>query len=574
VTAGVLAAGLRRSFLAALLPLALVWFGGLEYRGLFHPDEGRYAEIPREMLASGDWVTPRLNNLKYFEKPPLQYWATALALAAFGEDEWSARLWPAVTGFLGILLLAFAGNRTGPPGSGYVAGLVLASSVGYFVASQYLTLDMGLTFFLCAAMCAMLMALRGLAPLPGRRAWMLLAWTGMACAVLSKGLVGIVLPGAAVLAYVLLQRDWHLLRRLEWKWGGALFALIVLPWHLLAQWRNPEFFHFYIVHEHLERFLLPGHGRPGAWWYFILILLLAMIPWTIVLPGAIRRSLAARVPVPEFDVDRFLLLWVGVILLFFSASSSKLPAYIVPALPALALLVGRDAVRHGGPEAKWPGLFLAFCGAATLAIGLPALTRAKVIDDLVYAYFPWFAAGAGVFVAGGLTAWGLRHALGARSLLGLAFSAIAGVQFILSGLHQVDENYSTERFVEQMLGEHNTFAPDVPFYSVGFFDESLPYYLGRTLTLVSYRGELAPGIVAEPGKYVESLDEFERRWVDTKEAYAAMQPRQYAAFRSQGLPMRVLAIDSRRVIVSRDRPDPPLRTKKAGRLISHLHLPT
>jgi len=89
-----------------------MWFGGLEYRGLFQPDEGRYAEISREMLASGDWITPRLNGLKYFEKPPLQYWATAVSFALFGEDEWTARLWTAVTGFLGLLLVVFAGNRS------------------------------------------------------------------------------------------------------------------------------------------------------------------------------------------------------------------------------------------------------------------------------------------------------------------------------------------------------------------------------------------------------------------------------------------------------------------------------
>ncbi len=568
-----LTSGLRRGFLVALLPLALVWFGGLEYRGLFQPDEARYAEIPREMLVSGDWVTPRLNDLKYFEKPPLQYWATALALAAFGEDEWSARLWPAVTGFLGVLLLVFSGNRTGPPGSGYAAGLVLMSSIGYFIAGQYLTLDMGLTFFLCATMCAFLLAVREALPLRSSRAWMLLAWASMACAVLSKGLVGVVLPGAALLAYILLQRDWSLLRHLEWKWGFALFALIVLPWHLLVQWRNPEFLQFYLVQEHFERYLLPGHNRPGPWWYFVPILLLAMMPWVVTLPGAIRRSLATRDPGRALlDVDRFLLVWVAVILLFFSLSSSKLPGYVVPAMPALALLIGRDVMRRGGFDTTWPGLVLAFAGAAALAFALPALTRAKVIDDLIYAYFPWFVAGAALFVAGGLIAWRMRAAVGARSVIVLAFACIAGAQIMLSGLHQVDEHYSTERLVEQLLGENHEFAPEAPFYSVGFFDESLPFYLGRTLTLVSYRGELGPGIAAEPGKYVESLEEFERRWIETSEAYAAMKPEQYAAFRARGLPMRVFAVDPRRVVVSRDQGDPPLRAKKAGGLLSLMHL--
>jgi 4-amino-4-deoxy-L-arabinose transferase-like glycosyltransferase len=542
----------RRAFLIALVPLALAWFGGLEYRGLFQPDEGRYAEIPREMLASGDWVTPRLNDLKYFEKPPLQYWATALALAAFGRDEWSARLWPAVSGFCCVLLVAFAGNRVGPPGSGFIAGLVLASCIGFFMAGQYLTLDMGLAFFLCAALCAFLLARR-----EDSRAWMLLAWAAMAGAVLSKGLVGLVLPGAALLAHALVQRDASMLRRLEWIRGGALFALLTLPWHLLVQWRNPEFFRIYVLQEHLGRYFLPGHHRPGPWWYLAVILLLAMIPWAALLPGAVRRSVAARAR--DFDVERFLLVFAAVVLLFFSASSSKLPAYIIPAIPPLSLLLGRDIARRGALDAAWPGLLLALGGASALAFGLPAIAGSKMVGDPVYDYFPWFIAGTMLFAAGGLIAWGLRRGTGAGPALVLVFASIGGTQALLLGLHQLDAHYSTERLVEQMLGDDPEFRSSAPFYSVGYFDPSLPFYLDRTLTLVGYRGELGPGIAAEPGKYVASLPEFERRWRSASEAYAAMQPEQYAAFRAAGLPMRVLALDARRVIVARAHADPPPR---------------
>jgi 4-amino-4-deoxy-L-arabinose transferase-like glycosyltransferase len=562
--------GRRRTWLLALVLLALLWFGALETRGLFQPDEGRYAEIAREMLASGDWVTPRLNDLKYFEKPPLQYWATALSLAAFGRDEWSARLWPAVTGFLGILVLVFAGNRTGPVGAGTIAGMVLASAVGYFLAGQYLTLDMGLTFFLCAALCAFLLAQHA-PPAPARR-WMLVVWAAMACAVLTKGLVGIVLPGAALFAYALLQRDWALLRRMEWGRGGALFALIALPWHLLVQWRNPDFFRFYILNEHFARYLLSEHHRPGPWWYFIVVLGLALIPWVVLLPGVFRRLPAARRGAGAFDVDRFLLVWAATILLFFSASASKLPGYIIPALPAIALLIGRDVARRGRLDAARPGLVLALAGAAVLAFGLPALGRTHVLDDVLYAYFPWLTLGALALVAGGFVAWALRGTAGLRPALALAFASVAGSQLILTGLHQLDTQYSTERFAERLLGDEEDFSSAPPFYSVGFFDDSLPFYLGRTLTLVDYRGELGPGIAAEPQKYVDSLAEFERRWLAAPEAYAVMRPEQYAGLRARRLPMRVLAMDPRRVVVSRDQEIPPLRARKPGALASLLRL--
>jgi hypothetical protein len=128
----------------------------------------------------------------------------------------------------------------------------------------------------------------------------------------------------------------------------------------------------------------------------------------------------------------------------------------------------------------------------------------------------------------------------------------------------MDDRFSAETFAEQLLGDDFAFAPGAPFYSIGFFDESLSFYLGRTFTLVAYKGELGPGVEAEPGKYVESLEEFKRRWVASAEAYAAMTPQQYAAFRAEALPMRVLSSDPRRVVVSRSREDPPLRARDRG----------
>jgi len=285
----------------------VLWFGTLNYRGLFIPDEGRYAEIPREMLSSGDWVTPRLDGLKYFEKPPLQYWATAASFAAFGEHDWSARLWPALTGFLAALLLVFAGNRLGPPGAGWLAGTMLASSWGYLLSGQFLTLDMGVAAFLTLALCAFLLAQDRPQSEATRRNWMIVAWGAMALAVLSKGLIGIVLPGLVLALYVLVQRDWRLLGRMHWAPGLAVFGTIAVPWFVLVQLRNPEFFRFFFIHEHFERFATAEAHRAGPWWYFVPILLLGMMPWTAALPGALRRAWDGGRGKGEFDADRFVL---------------------------------------------------------------------------------------------------------------------------------------------------------------------------------------------------------------------------------------------------------------------------
>src|SRR5712691_5396923 len=169
----------RAPLYAFIFVVLTLWFGGLELRGLYIPDEGRYAEIPREMLASGDWVTPRLNGLKYFEKPPFQYWMTATAYRVFGADEWTARLWPALTGFLGLVAVTFAAMRLFGAESGWAAGLVLAGAWGYFAGAQYLTLDMGLTFFMTVSMLAFLLACSPNETRKAVRNWMLTVWAAM-----------------------------------------------------------------------------------------------------------------------------------------------------------------------------------------------------------------------------------------------------------------------------------------------------------------------------------------------------------------------------------------------------------
>src|SRR5262245_29109046 len=191
----------------ALLLCALIWFAGLEYRGLAMPDEGRYADIAREMLDSGDWVTPRLNGIKYLEKPPLQYWATAAVFSVFGFDEWTARMWPAITGFLCIVFTAFAAVRLAPGPSWLFTALAFAGSWGFFAGGQFLTLDMGLTFFLTVALLAFALSRRGGLAEAAERNWMLLAWAAVACGMLSKGLVALVIPGLALLAYMTIERD-------------------------------------------------------------------------------------------------------------------------------------------------------------------------------------------------------------------------------------------------------------------------------------------------------------------------------------------------------------------------------
>ena len=324
--------------------LFALWFGALETRGLFWPDEGRYAEIAREMLASGDYVTPRLNGLKYFEKPPLQYWFSALVFRVFGLDEWTARLWPATTGFTLIVVAVCLWWRWRGPDTGLVAGSVLASAWGVLLGAQILTLDIGLAFFHSLALLAFIGAHRPRAT-PQARAWaMMLVWAAMAGAVLSKGLVGIVLPGLALVVYAAVERDLSVLRSAFTLRGIVVFLALTLPWFVLVQRANPEFFDLFFVQEHFRRYLESGHNRPGQWWYFLAIGALFLLPWTGSVPGALRDAWHAPRE-GTLRAGRLLVIWALVVLVFFSLSRSKLPFYILPALPAVRVDAGARLSR-------------------------------------------------------------------------------------------------------------------------------------------------------------------------------------------------------------------------------------
>src|SRR5690349_21212872 len=321
-------------------------------RPLANPDEGRYSEISREMATTGDWVTPRLNGIKYFEKPPLQYWAGAAAMERFGVHEWTARLWTALTGALGILLAWLAGTRLFDVRTGMFAAVVLGSSLMYVAIGHLNTLDMGLTFFLFAALCAFLLAHQDIATDRANALWMHVAWAAMGAAVLSKGLIGVVLPAATLVLYSIVQRDLMLWRRLHLITGSILFLAVCAPWFVVVSLRNPEFPWFFFVHEHFLRYTTTVHQRMEPWYYFVPLFIAGALPWLIVALDAIWRS-ALPEPRARFHVRRFLLIWCVFAFVFFSISGSKLPSYILPLFPALALLTGWRLTEISGKALAW-----------------------------------------------------------------------------------------------------------------------------------------------------------------------------------------------------------------------------
>jgi len=546
----------RNALILLVVVLVTVWFCSLDYRKLIRPDEGRYAEIAREMAVTGDWITPRLNGIKYFEKPPLQYWATAAAYRTFGEHEWTARLWPAVTGFAGILLVFFAGGRLFGIGAGFCASLILASSAGYAASAHFNSLDMGLAFFVTATLLAYLLAQRPDATPLANRLWTLAAWAAAALAVLSKGLIGVVIPAAVLAIYVVLQRDFGRLRGLHWGTGITVFLLIAAPWFVLVQLANPEFARFFFVHEHFERFLTIVHRRVEPWWFFFPILAVGMLPWLTLLPQAVARAWRVQEQRTAFQPGRFLVIGSVFILAFFSASHSKLPGYILPMCPLLALLIGSKLADMRPRELSWHLVPILLFAVLITVLAPRAITLAKreELVPLYEAYVPWIAAGGVCALMGaGIALYCCRRNNVAAALSAMAIGGLLAVQLVSTGHDALAPNYSGY-YLAQAMKPH--LGASTPVYSVHTYDQTLPFYIKRTVTLVAFRDEMAYGLEHEPSLWLPDLPSFERAWRMERNALAILEPDTYAELERNGLPMQVVGRDMRRIAVRKPDPRP------------------
>ena len=521
-----------------------LWLVVLPMRPLFNPDEGRYAEIPREMLAGGSWIVPHLNGLAYLEKPPLQYWATAASMAVFGQNEFGARFYTALCALLSIGVTGWIAARLWTREAAWRAVFILGGMGLFVVLGQLLTLDMSLTLYLTVALAGFLRAQQ-----PGAaRRGMLLAWCAIGLGVMTKGLVAALIPAAVLIIYSLLGRDVTPWRRLHLGWGVPVSLGLTLPWHWAAAQRQDDFLQFFFVHEHFARYLTPSADREAPWWFFAMVLLAGSLPWSV---GAVRALATGwRRSATGFDARRFLWVWVVFIVGFFSLSHSKLVPYILPVLPAVALLVAggddervrRIDVLSGAVASVLTALLLALvCFVAPrslghaprevyfLTLGGPLLTIAAVL------------------AATGAVALAMRRRAATPGFAVVGFGWCVAGLLTMRAAAKVAVIYSGATLVPVLAAV----PAEAPLYSVGGYDQTLPFYLHRTMTLVSYRGEMSFGLAH--AKDIESLDvaTFVARWAVEQPEFAVMEAGMFERLKSQGLPMRELGRDVRRVAVAR-----------------------
>jgi 4-amino-4-deoxy-L-arabinose transferase-like glycosyltransferase len=538
------------TILVLVLIYALLWFGTLNYRHLIPSDEGRYAEIAREMFVTGDWVTPRYNGYKYFEKPPLQIWATAAAFNLFGIGDWQARLWTALTGFLTIVFIGFTGARIYTPRAGWLAAIALASSPMWVIGGHINSLDMGLSAFLVAALCSLLLAQSSQNSTDNRR-WMWACWAFMALATLSKGVIGIAIPGMVFVVYSITAWDWKIWKRLHIISGTILFLVITAPWFVLVAQRNPEFLEFFFIHEHLQRFTQTAHSRTGPIYYFIPLLLIGFLPWIAQTPEALAQAWRERNR--EFSSGWLLTCWFAVIMGFFSISQSKLPGYIIPVFPALALLVGHRLDRNLGVSNSlvlpWQlqALFFAILGVIGFFFLGEVGKQARPDEIESYAqYLYWIVAALIALITFSLLTFMQSKRNGLRSITSFACGFFLCALIAGTGHETLGRAVSGIDLVEKVK---SGIPEKVNFYSVRILDHTVPFYLGRTMTMVEFLDELKFGAQQEPELWLPTLDAFIERWKEDQTAYALMVPEQYIELQKLNVPMQEVGRDSRRVIV-------------------------
>jgi 4-amino-4-deoxy-L-arabinose transferase-like glycosyltransferase len=535
----------RLAYCALALFAVVLWFATLSLRPLFNPDEGRYAEIPREMLASGDWAIPHLNGVLYIEKPPLQYWATAASLSVFGQNEVGARFYTALCALGAVLAASLAARRLWGARAAIRTAALLASMLLFSIMGQLLTLDMSLTAYMTVALAAFLAAQS--ADSRHERFLMLAAWAATALGVLTKGPVAAAIPAAVLVLYSLWSRDFSPWRRLHPLAGVALFAAIALPWFVVASHRVPGFLEFFFIHEHLARYLTPSANREEVWWFFAPVFLLGSMPWT--LPGLRALGRGWRGRAQGFDAPLFLRLWVLFTIAFFSLSDSKLIPYVLPALPALALLAAglpeetleRDVTRTA---------FMTMGVAIVLGIAC-VVVPAHIVSTERTAYFlalvKPLAQIAALLAATGLYALVQRRRGVTRSVVFLGVGwCLAGLLFMQAAA-AVAPVYSGVELYRALP----KLPAGAPIYSIATYDQTLPFYWRRTFKLVAYRGELDFGLERDPGAEEPDVDRFIERWDGEPDAYAVMDRKTFATLSQRGVPMREIAHDINRVLVSR-----------------------
>jgi 4-amino-4-deoxy-L-arabinose transferase-like glycosyltransferase len=521
--------------------LAIVFvLAGLGGPGILNNNEGLYAEIPREMLASHDWrhwVIPHLNGLPYMEKPPLLYWLTALSFAVFGVSEWSARLVPALSALSCVGTLIWFGKAVGRPRAARLGALIFITGLGVTIMSRLLMFDMLLTALITGAFCCSYRYLT-----EGRPAQLRWAMVWLALALLAKGILGLLLFPAVLAGFLISTlgvgpRFWRAVASLFRPDALLILVALVAPWHIAASLTEPIFAWFYFINEHVLRFL--GRREPhdyysGPWWYYLPRMMLYLFPWSVFLLGLLARP-DATLSTQSATLRRFLLMAWLVPLLFFSISRAKANYYLVAVMPFAALHLAL-ALENRGLERpslrSWPGYAIGILGALLCVVA--SLRHDDPHTPVQFLHISqkllFIMVFAGIALLGVICALLARHTrVGLRAYLALPVALGCLTYALLMAVQPLVSAKEVALWLKQD-------APEREVYLYRNFEEisSLPFYLQRPLPIIDPRSsDLYWGNRLRANRLMQSDEQFSERLKQGGKIAIVVMDAQLADFRSR-----------------------------------------
>lgn len=479
-----------RSWLFDFFSLAIVfisfyaiWIGS---HALFTPDEGRYSEVAREMIVTGDFITPRLNGVVFLDKPILYYWLQASAIQLFGLKEWALRFWPAFMGVFGCLASYVTGRLLFNRRTGLIAAVILATSPLYYGAAHYANLDLEVAVFISCSLLFFITAVRPTSSTQQRDSFLVLAYIFAGLAALTKGLIGIAFPGIIIGLWILLLNRWTILIKMRLVSGLLLFVIITAPWYILVQKANPEFFQFFFMKQQVSRFLTTDHFNnrtPG--WFYLPIMLAGFFPWSVFFANTLIQQIKTIWKNKQNHASElFLLIWVVFVFAFFSIPKSKTVGYILPIFPALALLTANylDKIWDKAKTKMFYfeiGIYLTLCIIiATACALLPQTQLVQITPSLL----PYLRICATIFaISGGVVLYLLRKKSLPAVFFGLTAFAVAFLLLITASSSAI--NHKTIKPLAMSLKQHLTPTDEVVAFQKYYQD--LPIYLERRITIVT-----------------------------------------------------------------------------------------
>ncbi len=479
-----------KHIIALLLFSYVFFFYGIGDYSLKEPDEGRYAEIPREMNELHDYIVPHLNYVRYFEKPPLLYWTTAASFKIFGTNEWAFRFPNSLSALFCVVFLYFFIRRWSGEPVAFLSSVILASSFSFLSMARIVTTDMLFTFSLFLSLLLFYEYYR-----EKKSFYIYLFYAAMAAATLTKGPVALILMGGTILIFLFTERNVRFVSEMKIFKGLAIYLIITLPWIVAISLREKEFLYFFFMDQHILRFLTSKHKRTGPIYYFLPVLFGGIFPWSIFLPRAIIHAW-------KLKELRLMLIWSFIVFTFFSVSGSKLPPYILPLFPPAAILLGYFFHKKWETQANrkieipiYIAIFLVFGTIAFLCQVSPLSTHiqassgnfaASVLKELML-FSLWISLSsfimACLFIFKKFTTYRWIFIL----LSSFSLAVTLGILFNLS----VIDKLNTNKTLAMMISEHQEHADYVISYST--YTQTIPFYLKKGITVASYKGELEMG---------------------------------------------------------------------------------